>query len=518
MASEPSTEPADAPSVGGIMMRGAVAQQGAQLAAIAVGLVTSTALGRTLSVAEFGTYGLVVSFALYVAFLNLGAATITLRWLGRSTQDFERSESVAISLSYSVAVGVVVAVVYLLFATLLLPVLSLSPELRGAAEDGARLLAVVNLFGIPLRTSNDILRGAHHFQLAALCEGVGFVIWGAILTSAVLWLDLSLSLVIAIGGSVSLCIGAISTIALVAGTAWRVNWARPNQEKLRTFTRESLGAGIASASSVMALAVDRLVLAALASTHALGLYESVVRVYNLIQQVTAALVRNVTPVSARFLAEGDIRREGILAVRGTKYLLLIVVPPVGAACVLAEPLLVTWLGQPYAGAGTALTIVLATWLVALTPAVVGGVLYARGRIAELARIAWVGALINLAISLALTSAIGLEGVIIGTAVGALYNVPRILSLGIRVIGGDMKPSVLLSSWGPIYLAQVPFWLVLAVVRWGTGLGAGVGVVLLAIAAATGGWLAAGALTLDRSDKELLRAARLPGSRFLRVQE
>jgi O-antigen/teichoic acid export membrane protein len=518
MASPSSTEPTGEPTVAGIMMRGAVAQQGAQLAAVAVGLVTATALGRSLSVAEFGTYGLVVSFALYVAFLNLGAATITLRWLGRSTQEAERGEAVAISLTYSIAVGIVVALVYLFIATFLLPVLSLPPGLRGGAEDGALLLAGVNLLGIPLRTSNDILRGAHHFQLAALCEGIGFLAWGALLTVAVLWFDLSLSLLIAIGGSVSLCIGAISAVALVGGTAWRVSWARPNPTQLRVFARESLGAGVASASSVMALAVDRLVLAALATTNALGLYESVVRVYNLIQQVTAALVRNVTPVSARFLAEGDTRREGILAVRGTKYLLLIVVPPVGAGCVLAEPLLVTWLGQPYASGGTALTIVLAMWLVALTPAVIGGVLYARGRIAELAKISWVAALINLAVSVSLTSAIGLEGVIIGTAVGALYTVPRILSLGTRTIGGEMRPSVMLSSWGPIYLAQAPFWAALAAVRWGTGLGAGVEVVLLLVAAAAGGWVLAGALVLDPSDRALLRAARLPGSRFLGVRE
>src|SRR5262245_53147725 len=132
MASRSPSAPTREPTVGGVMVRGAVAQQGAQLAAIVVGLVTSTALGRTLSVAEFGTYGLVLSFALYVAFLNLGAATITMRWLGGSTGEPERSEAVAISLTYSLAVGIVVALVYLLIATALLPILSLPDPLSGA--------------------------------------------------------------------------------------------------------------------------------------------------------------------------------------------------------------------------------------------------------------------------------------------------------------------------------------------------------------------------------------------------
>jgi O-antigen/teichoic acid export membrane protein len=223
-------------------------------------------------------------------------------------------------------------------------------------------------------------------------------------------------------------------------------------------------------------------------------------------------------VAARFLAEGDARREGILAVRGTKYLLLIVVPPVGAAGVLAEPLLVTWLGQPYAAAGTALSIVLGAWLVALTPAVVIGLLYARGRIAELAKIAWAAALVNFAISLALTSAIGLEGVIIGTAVGSLVMAPRILSLGIRTIGGEMALPVLLRSWGPIYLAQIPLWGALAAIRWGTGLGGGVEAVALFAAAVIAGWLVAAVLVLDRLDRELLHAAGLPGGRLLRIQQ
>jgi O-antigen/teichoic acid export membrane protein len=517
MASGSSTEPTAEPTVGGIMMRGAVAQQGAQVAAIVVGLVTATSLGRALTVAEFGTYGLVLSFALYVAFLNLGAATITLRWLGRTTQLGERSEAIAVSLTYSVAVGLVVALVYLLLAALLLPALSLPSGLEGSAQDGARLLAAVNLVGIPLRTSNDILRGAHHFQLAALCEGLGFLVWGAALTIAVLWLDLSLALLIGIGGSVSLCIGLISVIPVIGGRGLQVNWQPPSLADLRAFARESLGAGVASATSVMALAIDRLVLAIFATTHALGLYESVIRVYNLVAQVTASQVRNVTPVSSRFVASGDVRREGILAVRGTKFLLLLLVPPVGTACILAQPLLVTWLGDPYAGAGPALTIVLAIWMVALAPAVVGAMLYARGRIGDLARISWVGALINFAVSVPLTAAIGLEGPIIGTAVGTLYNVPRILSLGIREIGGEMNVRSLLRTWAPVYLIQIPIWVAVVAIRVVAGLDAGPGAVALFGAASIAGWLLAGARLLDQLDKDLLRAAGLPGARFLRAQ-
>ena len=82
----------------------------------------------------------------------------------------------------------------------------------------------------------------------------------------------------------------------------------------------------------------------------------------------------------------------------------------------------------------------------------------------------------------------------------------------------MERRSLLRAWGPIYLTQVPFWAMLAAVRWGVGLGAGLEVVLLFAAAAVGGWLAAGALVLDPSDKALLQAARLPGSRFLGAQQ
>ena len=119
--------------------------------------------------------------------------------------------------------------------------------------------------------------------------------------------------------------------------------------------------------------------------------------------------------------------------RGIRYTLALVVPLTVTGMVLAPPLLEVWLGPEFREGGTAMAILMSYWLVNGCTGVVQGVIVAGGSASALARLAWVVALSNLAISLALTPLIGLEGVAIAMAVPYFAVFPFLMRVLLRLV-------------------------------------------------------------------------------------
>jgi O-antigen/teichoic acid export membrane protein len=121
-----------------------------------------------------------------------------------------------------------------------------------------------------------------------------------------------------------------------------------------------------------------------------------------------------------------------LVLRGSRYTLALFVPLAVTAIALAAPLLEVWLGHRFRTGAAALSILVSYWLVYGALAVTPGLLIGAGRARSVARLMVLVAAANLALSLALTPVVGLEGPALGTAIPYLVAFPFLLRLALSV--------------------------------------------------------------------------------------
>ena len=156
------------------------------------------------------------------------------------------------------------------------------------------------------------------------------------------------------------------------------------------------------------------------------------RTHNLFYALNGALAVTTLPASSRYTAQGDAARLRALIVRGSRYTLALLVPLAVTAIALAGPLLEVWLGPRFRQGEVALSILVSYWLLYGALVVTPGLLIGAGRARTVARYVVLVAAANLALSLALTPVLGLEGPALGTAIPYLVAFPFLLRLALSV--------------------------------------------------------------------------------------
>src|SRR4051812_7679666 len=115
------------------LVGGTLAVQGARVAYVLSVLVVATALGRTLTLTEFGVYGLVLSISGYVLFMQGAVETGAIRELAAAGSEEERNRAFTTAvLTYGV-IGLLAAVVIVMLGITLLGVFDIPPELESQA-------------------------------------------------------------------------------------------------------------------------------------------------------------------------------------------------------------------------------------------------------------------------------------------------------------------------------------------------------------------------------------------------
>ena len=276
--------------------------------------------------------------------------------------------------------------------------------------------------------------------------------------------DAPLWLLVAAGGSPPLFIGIASALIVF----WRklpyhfrrseVTWQRSG-----AFGRISSYLSLVGVSGLVIYSMDRAILAAFRSPAIVGLYEGPVRGHNLVQQVHGTLTIPVLPAATRYLAENDTERTRELLLRGTRYILAAVIPVALVFMILAEPILRVWLGPKFAVGATAMTLLVAYWLINANTGVAGNMLVAAGRARWLAGYAAGVAAANLLLSLALTPAFGLDGVVIGTTISYLIAFPFFLAKTLSTFPVGLA-ELAREAWLPAYVTGAVVGVALLAVR------------------------------------------------------
>jgi len=429
---------------------GALAQQGAQAVATLSLLAAVTVLARRLSLAEFGTYGLLVSLTSYVLFAQAAIATAAVKAIAEARDQAARERAFSTAVSLYVLAGLAVGGVIAAGGTALLSLLNISPALHHQATVGVVALGVITAFGWPLKVFEDVLRADQLFVASAVVDGAASVIVGAALVGLAL-AGAPLWLLVATGASIPTVAGALSaaaarTMRVPLGFDRRAFTAR----SLRNFLALSGYLFFAGVADVVIYSLDRFILAGFRSASAVGLYEGPARAHNFLQQIHTTLVTPVMPASARYLAEHDAQRVRDLLLRGSRYTLAAVVPVTIVLMILARPILEVWLGSRFGQAATAMTVLAGYWLLNAGTGVAGRMLIAAGRVRTVAAYAGAVALANLALSLALTPALGLNGVVLGTTIAYVVGFPFFLRIVLSVFPVTITDFAR-EVWCPAYL-------------------------------------------------------------------
>jgi O-antigen/teichoic acid export membrane protein len=441
----------------------AVAQQVSQATGTLAMLGVITAIARTKTLAEFGLYGLVISFSTYLLIAQTSVEGSALKALSEARTDDDRDRAFSVALSLYCGAGLLAGLLIAGGGVAVLGLLNIPPRLHHQAVLGVVCVGAVMALGWPLKVFQDLLRGSQQFVLSASAEVAGYLAFAA--GSAVLLLQGGpLWSLIMVGAALPSLMGAAALlIVFVKRLRFRFRVELLDAPAIRSFLGLSGYLFVLGIGDLVIYSLDRTVLSAFTSPATVGLYEGPVRAHNLIRQINGALALIVLPAAAAYVAAGDDARVRELLLRGTRYVAAAVVPVTVVLMVLARPILRAWLGARYQTADLAMVILTSYWLLASSTAVASPMLVAAGHIRTLVVYAGAMAIGNLVLSLILTPMIGLNGVVIGTAIPYALLSPAVLVIACRVFPvtiGDFARRV----WLPVFSLAVPLVLAVEVIR------------------------------------------------------
>lgn len=411
-----------------LLARNYLARQASHVVAVLIALGVTTVLARRLPLSAFGTYALLLSLTTYLVVLQGVIETAAVKSLAEAVDERARARAFSTVLVAYVTAGLLAAALVAGLGFLLLEVWTIPPSLRHEARVGVVALAILMLGSWPFRAFYDTLRARQLFGRAAIaeitsaaCSG-GFVI-AFVLAGVPLWL------VVVAAASGSLVTGVASAV-IVRHQRMPFRFTRDavSRSQLSAFAGVSSWFFLASLSSFVVYQLDRTILGAFRSAATVGLYEGPIRAHNFVLEVQASLVSPVLPAAARYAAEGDLQRQRELLLRGTRYTMAVIVPIAVVLMILSRPILEAWLGRRFGTAAPAMAILVGYWLVYANTAVGWNLIVAIGQIRRFAIYAAAVALANAALSLALTPGLGLNGVVLGTAVPAVLALPVFLRM------------------------------------------------------------------------------------------
>lgn len=427
-----------------------LAQQVAQVVGVLATFVAITILARHLTLSEFGTYGLLVSFTTYVVFVQASVETAAVKAIAEATDQKGRDRAFTIAMSVYAVAGLAAGALVAVVGTMVLALFDIPPELHHEARVSVLAVAALICVGWPLKTFQDVLRGSRRFVAASVADVSAYLIVGILLCGLALK-GAPLSMIVAVGASLPLCSGAVSGLIFAAKSLpYRYRRSEFARSSVQAFLRLSNYFFIMGAADFVTYSLDRTILASFRSIASVGLYEGPIRAHNLIRQVHGALSIPVLPTAAGYLTDSDIERTRDLLLRGTRYTLAAVVPLVVVFMVLAKPILSVWLGHRFQSAATAMTILVAYWLLSSNTGVAGSMLVAAGRVRPLTLYAAGAATLNLVLSLALTPWLGLNGVVLGTSIAAVLVFPVLIKLLLSSFSVSLG-ELAREAWLPAYL-------------------------------------------------------------------
>ncbi len=446
------------------MAAGALTQQAAQVTGLLVLLLVFTVLARRLGLAELGAYGLMATLAGYLLVLKNSVSPSAVRAMIAAPDDPRRAAAFTTSTALYAGVGLATGLLIAAAGTVISLAL-LEGGLAYQARLGAVVLGAITAVGLALTVNLDALRAAMLLTRSAANEIAALVVFAALML-ALIAADAQLWLLIGASGSIPLLSGTVNLVdRRRLGLAFRLRLGSVTAEQARAVAPTAGWLLVVELSNLVIYGLDRIVLGAFAGPRAIGLYEGPLRAHNVLYAMSQALGVTALPTATRVAGEQRSGAAGPgpmteLVVRGSRYSLALLVPLTVTAMVLAAPALEVWLGERFRAAAPALALLASYWLLYGALAVTPAFLVGAGQARRVALTAACVAGVNLALSVALTPWLGLEGPALATAIAYICAFPFFLSIAASVAPGVL-PALAREAWLPAYSLAAALALLLA---------------------------------------------------------
>jgi O-antigen/teichoic acid export membrane protein len=464
---------------------GAITNWLAFAATLLVGFFLTPYLIRRLGDGPYGVWAFVESILAYFTLFDLGIAAGVVRFVARhhTTGDREALNRL-VSTCYALFVGLGL----LMFAAGAgLSPLFLSSIERAGVPTGEvfafALLMVANLaVTLPLSLFPSVLDGLERFALKSAVRVVMLTV-RTIGTVAVLESRPSL---LNLGVLITVC--NLVEHAVLAGLAFRVLPMRlshrlVNRATFRQVRGYSLDAFLAMVAGRACVQSGAVIVGAFLGAAPVTYFAIASRLVEFAKALLRTATNTLTPAISSLDAAGNTEAIRRMFLRGTRWVLYLILPVHTGLVVFGRPFLTTWLGDSVYSATCypALILLSSTLSLVVAQSIAARVLYGTGRLRGFARMALVEAGLNVTLSTILCPRFGLVGVAIGVAVPNLLMCLWVIRYSARLLGVSPVHYATDGWVRPVFAAMVPLavWLLtdLAVNGW-AGLAIAIGMGLL----------------------------------------
>jgi O-antigen/teichoic acid export membrane protein len=399
--------------------RNVAVNYGAFVTQTVLGLVVTPILLRGLGVDRFGVLSIVLILAGYLAIAELGVGTATVRKVAAVRAKGAEAQLDEIATT-SVGLFVILAAGGLVALAVLTAALGHVIHQHGSDLTAARwaliFIGAAQLIALLFNVYPALLFGSGRSDLLT-STGIVIAIGGAAgqILAAALFHSLVAVAAISAGATLltALAVRYIARKHIAGVRLSRINFRRQ-------LARELVGTGWRNAaigvSAAIAVSSDVIVVGAMLSVKSAAAYGVAARGAGLVRALSTRVSDVLVPTYAHHNALGDRERIYGLLRESTTASLLIALPAAIPLICFSRSLLYLWLGTVPTGSAAVLRLLILTVLISMPGANVFSLLSGMNRLGFLVRGTTLLAVVNLVISIYLTSRFGIIGPALGTLV------------------------------------------------------------------------------------------------------
>jgi O-antigen/teichoic acid export membrane protein len=461
-----------------------------QLVTFITGFALTPFILHQLGRSEYGLWLLVGSVIAYGSLFDFGITGALTKYVAEYQARGDLNEArriIATALTIYSILGLALMALVFLAAPLFPRLFNVPPEESELAVRLVMLMGVGLGVSIPSGTTYAVLRGLQRFGSINLITAGGTLLT-ALATVLVLLLGGGLLEMVAVNIPLSLAM-QIPAVLLIkrASPGLKLGWRGASRTWVRRVFLYSSSTMAIHTAGQLRNKTDEIVIGAFMPVSAVTPYGLARRLSEAAQLLTHQFIRIILPMASQLEAEQDLRRLKALYLAGTR-LSLVIFLPIGLSIVLlAEPLLVAWVGAEYGQYAYLVWVLVGAGFVFVSQGPGSMILQGIARHKWVAVAAIASGVVNLVTSIVLVQYLGLLGVALGTLIPNVLEWLFVLPYSLKILhvpAGTMLRKVFLPALTPaLPMVMVLWWLRItfqpgSLLALGLAAGIGAGVYLL----------------------------------------
>lgn len=390
----------------------------------------------------YGVYTLSTTFTGYLGILDFGVASAIIKYVAEFSGkgDHDRLNSVvSASFSFYVFIGCVIALLLVAIPMFFGSLFKIDPVNMSIVKQLFLIAAIASILIWPGRTFEGVLLGSQRYGLLAATSIITTLL---VAVSAYFIFSRGLSIIY-----YSLTVYSFNIIRYFIyyilsqrfQLIRRIVFPYFDRDIFKLIFNFSFFVFLASVINVVIFNLDNFIIGTFVSVSAVTLYSVSVSLQNIFRSFNSLIGGPFFPANAEMEGRGEVDKQRLLLLKGTRLMTLIFIPMVISAIVFCRPFIIQWMGSGFIDSVAPAVVLLIFWIFNGTLEIGAGMLAAKGHVKEIFHIGALNAVLNLTLSLILVRRFGILGVALGTAIPMVFvNFPLMLNLMLKVLSIDLK--------------------------------------------------------------------------------